>query len=212
MKRTYIFLLAAGLLAATAIGCEPGTQIENRRSVLVTPEGGGEFFVVGVQQDGRKIPVRNHVVRLKRKPFDLVLLFSAQPGVLVNASASPSLLTLARGGSDLGSRAPLSNTFRQWRSATLLGSPDTWDYWYHYGLSANMTKFDKVRRVTMRDGKSAMACRKTIRSFQPAGADASTPIQDVEPDALHLVFVHAPAQSGGGRVENQRDWLTIVFE
>jgi hypothetical protein len=212
MKPMRILLLAAALLAAVSPGCEPATQIETRRNVQVTTEGAGEFFLVGVQQDGRKVPVRNHAVRLKRKPFDLVVLFPAQPGVLVNASASPRLLTMARSGSDLGSQAPLNNTFRQWRSATLLGSLDTWDYWYHYGLSANMTKFDRVRRVTMRDGKSVMACRKTIRSFQPDDAEAGTAIENLSADALHLVFVHAPAQPGGGRVENQRDWLTIVFE
>lgn len=213
MKPTGLHIAAiAAAVALATVGCDPKTNVESSRVTEVRHEGPREHFAVGLQQDGRKIPIRNHVAVLKKAPFSLVLLFPDQPGVLVNTQTSPALLEKARRRRDLTRSAPLTNTMKQWKAPILRASDDSWDYWYHYGLSRDMTKFDDVQRVELRDGGNVMACKKIIQQVQLSPDDQAVPVEELSADRLHLVFVFAPAQVGGGRSEAQRDWLTIILK
>ncbi len=212
MKPTGLYIALIAAVALPAVGCDPKTSVESSRVTEVRQEGPREHFAVGLQQDGKKIPIRNHVAVLRKKPFSLVLLFSDQPGVLVNTQTSPALLEKARRRRDLTRPAPLTSTMKQWKAPILRVSDDSWDYWYHYGLSRDMTKFDDVQRVQLRDGGSVMACKKVLQQVQLSADDEALPVEELSADRLHLVFVFAPAQVGGGRSEAQRDWLTIVFK
>jgi hypothetical protein len=209
-------LLGAGLL----IG--PGCREEDR-SLRAGPTttrnvAAGGWFVVGLQQDGQRVPIRNRQAVLQRKPFEVLMVFSRQPGVLVHASTDEGMLAHARSGRPLDAVAPLRNTVRAFRSRTLLACPDSYDQWYHYGLAPGMTKFDAAQRVESR-GASALHCVKKIAAFQQLRPGAHTvdpsraqALKDLDADRIHLVFVHAPVQPGSpDRVEQQRDWLTILF-
>jgi hypothetical protein len=129
----------------------------------------------------------------------------------VNAQSEPDLLERARRRRDLTRAAPLTNTIKAWKAPILRLRDNAWDYWYHYGLSQDMTKFDDVQRVKLRGGGSVMACKKVIQQVQLSRNGEAMPVEELSADRLHLVFVFAPARAGGGRTESQREWLTVVF-
>ncbi len=209
------FLLATGLL--TCAGCQEDRALNAGPTTTRQVASGGRF-IVGLQQDGRRVPIRDRQAVLLRKPFEVLMVFSRQPGVLVHASTDDRLLDQARSGRPLDAVAPLRNTVRAFRSHTLLACPDSYDQWYHYGLAPGMTKFDAAQRVENR-GATALHCVKKIAAFQQLRPGARTidpakarAIKDLDADRIHLVFVHAPVQPGSpDRVEQQRDWLTIRF-
>jgi hypothetical protein len=207
-----LILTASAVSTMALVGCGEETRVETRSTTEMRSGKPREHFAVGLQQDGRKIPIRNHVAVLEKKPFSFVLLFSDQPGVLVNTRTDADLLERARRRRDLGRTAPLTNTVKAWKAPVLRARDDAWDYWYHYGLSQDMTKFDDVQRLKLRNGGSVMACKKVIQRVQLSGEGEEVPVEELSADRLHLVFVFAPAQVGGGRSESQRDWLTIVFK
>ena len=88
--RSLGFLVFFPLLPAI-VGC-PGMDSQDG----VGPAGPARSFILGVEQDGRMLPIRDHQVVLKRKPFVIVVVFPVPDAVLVIASFRPDSFEAAR--------------------------------------------------------------------------------------------------------------------
>jgi hypothetical protein len=169
----------------------------------------GRYFVLGIEQDGQKLSIRDHEVTLKKRPFEVLVAFSSPDAVLVNASFHAESYEAAKRGTPIGSipgfagssvREELFNKDR-----TLIVGDETYHNWKCY--SQSICNFDEV---TSREG--AVVCRRTVAKCQEPG-ESAVDVANIDSPAIYLVFIRKqwsadPAQ----RVEKQRDYLKIAFE
>jgi len=210
MRRSATLAVAAGIaLAALAAGCngeggKPLVRPVSADSAVLRSPGG--TFSVYVEQNGRLVAMSDHTVRVKKAPFTLVLVFPALRGVLVNCSDQPGLFDQARTGGAVTKMPPLG---RQIEEAA--GNPhhqvvlteEAWHHWYIFADSAH-----KFESVTHKDDK--YFCRRTVGTYLRPGAERGG-IEQFEGNTLYFVFVK-PAWSGSERIEQDREYLKIVFE
>ena len=53
-------------------------------------------FAIAIEQDGEIIEARDHDIKLKKKPFTLIVYFKQPEGVLVHASLEPDMYLAAK--------------------------------------------------------------------------------------------------------------------
>jgi hypothetical protein len=193
-------VLVAVLLVASAGGCAGGSA-EGPFSLQ-----SGQYFAVSIQQDGRKVPIRDHTAVLRREPFSIVLAFTRFDGVFVQASFHPHFHDAARSGRDLAAILPFPRTV-SWMGPSLLVNDQEYQRWYHFGTG--ISRFDKVEA---RAEEGVILCKKVIGRYQESRTGETMPLLDVRRGALYLVFLRARVDPGSRRrVESQREYLKIVF-
>ncbi len=171
----------------------------------------GPYFGIGIEQNGRAIPLENHEIVLQRAPFTLVLTFPGQEGVLVNASVTPETFEAAqsnktfaemKGFSDLGMAEEAFNP-----RALLMLSARAPHFWY-YAHEGEHRFNDVVRRET------AIICRRIVANVMYRDVSKQiTSIRDIPEDSLYLVFMKTEWNHNyTQQFEKQRDYIKITFQ
>jgi len=201
--RSLGFLVFLPLLPAI-VGC-PGMDSQDG----VGPAGPARSFILGVEQDGRMLPIRDHQVVLKRKPFVIVVVFPVPDAVLVSASLRPDSFEAARRGEPFSAIPGFAGTRARQelfnRDKTLVVGDDVHQNWQY--SSEKVHNFDSV---TTRD--RALFCRRTVAKYQLSGRQAED-IATIDSPAVYLVFIARQwSPSPANRPEKQREVLKIAFQ
>ncbi|MFC1611933.1 hypothetical protein ACFL6C_13305 [Myxococcota bacterium] len=166
-------------------------------------------FTIAVRQDNQTKPVRNHVVKVIRKPLELVITFREPGGVLINASHDPASFDAARAGKEHSDLPGFVHT----GIAEGLHNPDKSifvideapNYWFYQ--DSNEHRFDGPCRRSQ-----VIECVRTISSLQYEGG-RSVDLNASKQPALYLVIAKTKwAEGFTRRIELQRDYLKIVLE
>ncbi|MGE5528801.1 MAG: hypothetical protein ACM3X6_06635 [Patescibacteria group bacterium] len=186
------------------------SQIPAARTAAPPPAGAVTAgFTVGVEQDGKAARIRDHQVKLRKKPFVLVINLPEPGGVYVHASLDPGCFMNARARKSLAEVTNPGNVAAESAfnpdKLLYLGGNIT-QYWY-YASEADH-RFD----TAVRKGE-AIVCRRTVANYVIAGAGGATGgIASLKGRQLHLVFVRTkPGATFGEEIELQREYLKIVF-
>lgn len=179
---------------------------------ILTPNIGwtssGEYFEVGIEQDGELVTINNHQVTLQKKPFTIILYLRQPDGILVNASFAPESFESARSGkplkeivgfTDLGMAEDIFNP-----QAMLIIAAQSPHFWY-YANDANH-RFNNVTR------KKGFICRRIIANIMYQGTKKFVPVKDIPEDTLYLVFMRTEwTQDFSQQIEKQRDYVKVIF-
>ena len=205
-------LRCAGFILLTVAWALPGCLDEPQ----VQPQGQADplgvltnpHFAISLQQDGRKIPIRNRTAVLRRGPFDILVALPTPGGVFVNADTQPSLHAIASSGGDVAAAAPLRAISENASSVLTLGER-TWQYWYYLG--PGISKFTDVREVGSRGSTDrTWVCKKALRSLRTPDGQV-IPLEGGRGE-LYLVFIKAEWDaSHTERLEQSREALRILF-
>lgn len=172
------------------------------------------YFTVEFQQDGKYVPVKDHLVKLKKKPFTMIFLFH-KPGeneVSLNACTYPLSYDMARlgyplkeipGFSEYGSMAEWNYNEKKSlflsRKATLC--------WYYKDRSDN--RFDFVG-----EENGDLVCKRDVAQLMDRDNSRDLfPIEKLKEDQIYLVFVRADWDKDFKlSAEKQREYIKIQFE
>jgi hypothetical protein len=169
-----------------------------------------DYFTVGLEQDGRAVPIVNHQATLQKRSFTIVVSLAQPDGILVNASFAADSYDSAQAGrplsdivgfTDLGMAEEAFNP-----QAALMASRRAPHYWY-YQHDANH-RFNDVRR---REGR--LVCRRIVANIMDRDATRHfTPLDQLAENTLYLVFMNTEwTQDFSRQLEKQRDYLKLVF-
>lgn len=193
-------------LAVLAAGCG-----DLGKNGLLGPANGqdGKYFLIGVEQDGRRIPVRDHQVFVRRAPFAILVVMATEDTVLANASFSSQSFDAARTGAK-GSPIPCfsgqaikEGLFNQ-EHALVIGD-GVFYRWQYYGPQNN--RFDSV---IQKDG--ANVCYRTIDKYNVVGDSNWYDIRGIDKPAIYFTFLMQEWNMSRNRPEKQRDWLMVTFQ
>ena len=202
MKQKYVIVfLVLGVLCASL-------PVLGQQQILSRT---GPYFGVGIEQNGRAVPLENHEVVLQRAPFTLVFTFPGQEGVLVNASVTPASFEAAqsnktfaeiKGFNDLGMAEEAFNP-----RTLLMLSARAPHFWY-YAHEGEHRFNDVVRRET------AVICRRIVANVMYRDSSKQiTSIRDIAESHLYLVFMKTEWSSDyAQQFEKQRDYVKITFQ
>ncbi len=172
------------------------------------------FFTLGVEQDGRRIPVLDHKVTLARKPFTIVFYLEQMGPMLVQASFSPRMMNMAGEGKRLETiLIPAGSIAENPRNPDRLiyvhddGLYHNWGY-----LGPNSHRFDPNGVAKLPEG--GYLCRRTVEKIVDHNAEipVEIPVERCPQDRIYLLFIKTKPNAGSGPwVEKQRDWLELRF-
>lgn len=203
--RSTFILMAAVFCGMLLTACEPMTFGQPKDPV---------YFTLGVEQDGQKIPVNGHTVRIRRAPFRLVFAFQEMSSMLVHASPTPEkaqALQAGRAVNDLfmynaNVSEDLFNPHR-----TLYFGDDSYHNWLFLGEKIH--RFDQGAVHKLRD--KGFLCMRTVEKLtQVSGGEVvrTLPMENYPYDRLYLSFVQTQRVAGSEQHhELQRDWLVVEF-
>lgn len=184
--------------------CASSQQVSPRLSA-------GRYFEVGIEQNGKLLPIENHQVTLQRAPFSLIFYFPQQEGILVNASFTPESFDPARTGqpfneipgfSDLGMAEEAFNP-----RAMLMITSQAPHFWY-YAHGAE----HRFNEVNERNG--LLVCRRIVANVMYRDVTKEIiSIRDIPENTLYLVFMKTVwAKDYSQQIEQQREYLKITFQ
>ena len=201
-----------GLMVSGAVftaGCE-GLGTDNQSEAGYDS---ADLLVTVEQQnaDGKwvSVPVRDHSVKLARRPFRFVFFFDQLGTMYVSASQSSKKAGFARAGYSFARLFPqskyASSEFQNPSREALVSSSGRFENWL---LGAGeMHRFDPGSVRSWK--KRGYFCVRTIEQLSVDGSPEA--IADFTGNQLYFVFGQTDHRSGQ-RIETKRDWLRIVFK
>jgi hypothetical protein len=165
-------------------------------------------FEIEIFQNGQKVDVNNHLVAIKKEPFDIHIITNEGQGIVINTCLSDSNIISLKNG------IPLDEMhFFQYGMAEYMFNPDQEilihsqapSYWF-YDDSLN----HRFSSVQLDNGKI-----RGIRHIQQmTNVETGDVLQPEQfPSFLYLGFISSVwNQETHISKEYQRDYLTIVFE
>lgn len=201
-----IWWLLALLLAA---GCDADKQLS---SSTIGP-GTTENFKITIEQEGREVPIRDDVVRLRREPFVIVVHFNKPRSILLSASFQDETFRLAKTAKRFHELRGFAGTgiadykFNPKRALFVHNtSPNMWYY-----RSPTNHRFDNMVR---RGG--TYICRRTVAFAVDLTEPArpAIPLEELVHRSIYLVAVSASPLTGSrdAQIEYQRRRLEIRFQ
>ena len=201
MKYRDLLIVTSLILLSLATGAA-GQQSHLRNAA--------KYFDVGIQQDGKAIPINNHQASLQKKPFTLVFYLKQPDGILINAAVTPASFDRAQAGkpfedipgfSDLGMAEETFNP-----KVMLILSEHAPHYWY-YENEANH-RFNAVKRE-----EGIFVCERIVANVlyrEPTPKFVA--LKDMPDNALYLVFMRTEwTQDFRQQLERQREYVKIMF-
>jgi len=193
-----LIILITGIVLLNSFWNSNASSPITSEEVASTP-----ILSIKIEQDDREIPVQNHTVSIKKKPFAIVVYFSGQKqAVFVNASLSPETYEIAKAGSGEidafigGGKGMAEIKFNQDRSLFL--TDDDFHYWYYKDYDDH--RFDSV---TFRE--NCLVCRRTVERVRRRNLQnvyESINVESINAEALYLVFESS----------HFRDYLKVVLK
>jgi hypothetical protein len=170
----------------------------------------GKYFEVGIEQDGKLVPIENYQVILQKKPFTIILYLKQPDGILVNASFTPESFESARAGkpmkeivgfTDLGMAEDIFNP-----QAMIIITSRSPHFWY-YAHDAE----HRFNDVAKKEG--ILICRRIIANvLYKDTTRALEQIKNIPEDTLYLVFMRTEwTKDFSQQIEKQREYVKIIF-
>ena len=201
-----------GVLLAVATGVLCGCPM-SREAAPASQDATGPAetgFSVGIEQEGRPVAIVDHVARLRKRPFTIVLSFPGIHKIMVNASIRANLASAVRAGRPVGSVLPLpragfpEDLFNP--KQMVFVADDGYNYWY-YG-NPDVHKYDRAVRENGR-----YTCRRLVANYSTGSSAPIAPITRLGGDVLYLTFVEVDWNAARtARVEKQAECLKLTFE
>lgn len=174
----------------------------------------GSYFSVAVEQDGKPVPIIDHEVTLKKKPFTILFAFPKinDINIMVSVSEKSDSFDAAKSGKPVKEIKGFEEFFGMAEglfneSRTLMLSETAYHYWYY--LKDSDHRFDEIY---YRDGK--WVCKRISANLMDR--DTTRNYKDIENfpgDALYFVFLKGDYTDNYSLIsEKQRDFLKIVFK
>lgn len=202
MKQRYrvVMMMLLGLW-----GCFPVTA---QQSILSRT---GPYFGIGIEQNGRAMPLEDHEIILQRAPFTIVLTFPGQEGILINASVTSETFDAAQAGKTLAAMQGFSDLGMAEEAfnprALLMLSTSAPHFWYYAHEGEH--RFNDVARQ-----EKTVVCRRIIANVMYRDVSKQiTSIRDIPEAHLYLVFLKTAWNSTyTEQFEKQRDYVKITFQ
>jgi hypothetical protein len=200
------YLIAA--LVLTAIF----SAVQKSSAQQVLPRlNSGRYFEVGIEQNGKSVPIENHQVTLQKIPFSLVFYFPRQEGILVNTSFTPESFEPARNGqpfddipgfSDLGMAEEPFNP----RVVVMITSRAP-HFWYYANQAEH--RFNEVSK-----DNGIFICRRIVANVMYRDTTKEiVALRNIPEDTLYLVFMKTVwTKDYSQQIEQQREYLKITFQ
>jgi hypothetical protein len=200
--KKYIYILIFSIVFLSFATCTSAQNIPRL--------GLGRYFEVGIEQDGKLVPIENHQVSLQKKPFTIVLYLKQPDGILVNASFTPESFESARSGkplkeivgfTDLGMAEDIFNP-----QAMLIITSRSPHFWY-YAHDAE----HRFNDVTKKEGM--LICKRIIANVLYRDTTrALEQIKSIPEDTLYLVFMRTEwTKDFSQQIEKQREYVKVIF-
>ena len=166
-----------------------------------------ESFVIGFEQSGRFIPVKDHQVTLEKKSFTVVVFFRQPDDILVNASLTTESFDAAKAGAALKAIPGFTNLGMAEESfnprTLLILSNDSPHYWYY--KDENDHRFNDI---IPKDGQ--LICRRLITQVMASGQKQPIIVKELPGDALYFVFLKTSwTNDFSKQIEQQRDYVKV---
>jgi len=169
-----------------------------------------EYFDFQIIQENQAVPVIDHEVTLRRKPFTLVIILKEKIGVLTNFSVNPLLYDGFSHGKSL---------------EKILEEPDLFMGMAEYdfnpekrifidNIAAHYLYYDseKAHRFSRAEIKDNIIYGyRDIDFFQHRSYDPIRKIENLQYDILYVVFMYMEYDDDWNRIEKQSDFLKINF-
>jgi hypothetical protein len=188
------------------VGCLEDKEIRPATSARSVTDLTNPHFALAVQQGGKKIPIRDHTVVLRRAPFDVLIALPAPGGVFVNASRKPDLARHAAQNPRIDDRMPLE-AYSEEPSRILTLAPKGFAYWYY--MAPGISKFTDVRIVGHPSMGRTWVCKKSLGAFRDSNSSPRK-MSQIDADSIYLVFVKGQWRDQR-RVAQAHEWLRVVF-
>ena len=174
------------------------------------PDPGFQYYRLTIEQDGFVRDISDHVVMLEKKPFTLILQFTGNANIFLNASATPESYRAASGNLPIEEIEGFRETevteelFNRDESLTL--SRHAPHYWHYVNESEH-----RFSEVIQRPGVTI--CRRRISWVQNMEADRERiPVSRLKENELYLVLMKMEWNTDySRRIEKKRDYLRIIF-
>lgn len=168
------------------------------------------FFDVSIVQDGRTLVAVDGQVKLKKRPFQVVIRMRQKGAVQLNASTDPELFQAARSGGSVAAVIPLAGTgmaendFNPDRDLMLSNSG--YHYLHHMGPESH--RFDSVRP----DG-TGFVCTRSVDALRGLEAGEGLPVAKFAGEVLYLVLIKSRFNPDTmNSVAEQVEPLALVFK
>jgi len=204
-QMTGLALLAAATCMLT--GCPPNGPANGPPAGGATKLDAGDF-IVAVEQDGKRVMLNDHQVRLARRPFTIILVFPKWTGVMVNASDRSEMAAAVQAGRSVSTVLPLPRRGLPEDLANprkcIFVTEKGFNYWYYFGRGKS--SFDEVIQA-----EREFVCKRRIASFAADNAAAARPLTQLPKRELYLTFVSVK-WSGNQRVQKSAEYIKVVFD
>lgn len=194
------------LVLTLQVGCLEDRQVRSSAAGKGVTDLTNPFFALAIQQNGRKVPIRDHTVVLRPETFDVLVALPQPGGVFVNASRKPDLARYAMRHGRVDDRMPLE-AYSEEPSSILTLAPKGYAYWYY--MAPGISKFTDVRIVQHPRMGRTWVCKKTLNAWRDANSSPGK-MSQLRGTEIFLVFVKGDWREQR-RVEQSHEWLRIVF-
>lgn len=170
------------------------------------------YFSVGIQQDGRDVPIQDHQVVLQKKTLTIVLYFPRPEGILLNASFSSESYEKAKRGEpfdQIPGFTDLGMAEENFNPQTLLIVSKTAPHYWHYHQDGD----HRFNDITQRNGM--FVCRRIIAQIMNRDTTPQklTLVKDLPEQELYLVFMKTEwSQDFTQQFEKQREYVQVIFK
>ncbi|MGE5598633.1 MAG: hypothetical protein ACM3XS_04575, partial [Bacteroidota bacterium] len=168
-------------------------------------------FFLSVEQDGRQVPIENRRVRLRKRPFVLVIYLRGLDGLLVNCSSRSTSFTAAAEGRPLrempwyNGEALLEGYGNGAQEIAVM--EDRFHYWFYANAHSHRFDLDGLRAAG-----EWTACRRTISRVRYGARQSAMPIESYPEDILYITMVKSGLPSRFHEVSSyQAEWLEVRF-
>jgi hypothetical protein len=163
---------------------------------------------VGVSQNDRMVPPKDHTVRLARQEFAFVFDLDGPTEFLVSASFNQATYDAARAGRPLAEIPGLTGSPIEEESFNIYRSmivDDTAPLRWYYADEIDY-RFDGI-------DEENLICTRTVSSVRTQDdLERFIPIEELTRPELYLVFIRVDRPAEGKMTEKAREFLRIVFE
>lgn len=169
-----------------------------------------EYFVVGFEQNGQLVPIKNHQVLLEKKSFSIVIYFKEPGSVLVNASFTPESFETAKAEQalkDIPGFSDLGMAEEPFNPKTLLMMSKTAPHYWYYEHQGNH-RFNDVQQKN-----GVFVCRRIIAQIMDRDSTRTMrPVMEIAENGMYLVFMRTDwTRDFSQQIEKQRDYVTVIF-
>ncbi|NPV02133.1 MAG: hypothetical protein HPY53_12220 [Brevinematales bacterium] len=180
---------------------------QNDPVTAIQPEG--KYFTVWFEQFGQIVPVKNHLIKLQKKPFKICIAFTGTKAVLANFNLDPFIYD------GFFRKKPIWNIIQpvaQFMGVAEYDKNPNKDIMltgknaqYLYYETADDNRFNETEETG--DG---IICKRWVENIF-ASADEVIPIGKFVGDTLFAIFLYASPLYEDNPVEYQKEYFKIQF-